>query len=106
MNNSMPVNETLDWIRRVRDESYEAMKDMSPQERFEYRQSQREKLLQKVKFNTTEKITVPTEEPIIIETDLTEEEQMLIEESVKRYRTDPDSFVPLENRAESPTSLA
>jgi hypothetical protein len=55
MNNSKPVNETLGWIRRVRDESYEAMKGMSPQERLEYRQSQREKLFQKTTINEKRK---------------------------------------------------
>ncbi|MDR0323820.1 MAG: hypothetical protein LBI12_05160 [Treponema sp.] len=36
------------------------------------------------------------EEPIYIETDLTEEEQTLIEEGVQHYRKHPEDFVLLE----------
>ncbi|MDR3197105.1 MAG: hypothetical protein LBU34_04480 [Planctomycetaceae bacterium] len=86
MSNSKPTNETLNWIRRVRDESYEAMKGMSPQERIEYRQSQRKKQREEM-----------IQDFRCIEADLTDEERALIEESVKRYHTDPSGFVPLEN---------
>jgi len=41
-------------------------------------------------------ILTEEEEPLIIETDLTEEEHNLIEESVERYHKDPKSFVPLD----------
>jgi hypothetical protein len=36
-------------------------------------------------------------EPIIIETDLTEEEHALIEAGMRDYERDPSSFVPLES---------
>jgi hypothetical protein len=42
-------------------------------------------------------LTVLVDEPIVIETDLTDEEHKLIEEGVQRFYADPSSFVPLEN---------
>jgi hypothetical protein len=42
-------------------------------------------------------LTVLAEEPVVIETDLTDEEHALIAESVERYHKDPSSFVPLES---------
>ena len=41
-------------------------------------------------------LTVLMDEPIFIETDLTDEEHSLIEDGVKRYRSHPEDFVPLE----------
>jgi len=41
-------------------------------------------------------LTVLMDEPIFIETDLTDEEHSLIEEGVKHYRSHPEDFVPLE----------
>jgi hypothetical protein len=42
-------------------------------------------------------LTVLADEPIVIETDLTNEEHELIEESVQRFHADPTGFVSLEN---------
>jgi hypothetical protein len=42
-------------------------------------------------------LDVLVNEPIIIETDLTDEEKALIEEGDKHYREHPEDFVPLES---------
>jgi hypothetical protein len=42
-------------------------------------------------------VSILAEPEYAIETDLTDEEHALIEESVKRYHVDPSSFVPLES---------
>jgi hypothetical protein len=42
-------------------------------------------------------LTVLVDEPIVIETDLTDEEHKLIAESVQRFHADPSSFVSLED---------
>jgi predicted Zn-dependent peptidase len=41
-------------------------------------------------------LSVLAEPNYVIETDLTDEEHLLIAESVERYHKDPSSFVPLE----------
>jgi hypothetical protein len=42
-------------------------------------------------------LDVLVDEPIIIETDLTDEEKAIIEEGDKHYREHPEDFVPLES---------
>ena len=42
-------------------------------------------------------LTILKDEPLVIETDLTEEERALIAEGVKRYYEHPEDFVCLEN---------
>ena len=42
-------------------------------------------------------LTVLADEPMVIETDLTEEEHALIAEGVKRYHEHPEDFVSLES---------
>ncbi|MCL2293248.1 MAG: hypothetical protein FWC36_00040 [Spirochaetes bacterium] len=42
-------------------------------------------------------LTVLLDEPIYIETDLTDEEHALIERGCKQYREHPEDFVPLES---------
>jgi hypothetical protein len=42
-------------------------------------------------------LDVLVHEPIIIETDLTDEEKAIIEEGDKHYREHPEDFVPLES---------
>ena len=42
-------------------------------------------------------LTVLLDEPIYIETDLTDEEHALIEKGVKCYREHPEEFLSLEN---------
>jgi hypothetical protein len=42
-------------------------------------------------------LDVLVNEPIIVETDLTDEEKAIIEEGDKHYREHPEDFVPLES---------
>jgi hypothetical protein len=42
-------------------------------------------------------LKILTDEPLIIETDLTEEEMRLVEQGRAEYRANPNNFIPIES---------